>query len=225
MFVTLRLFFLPEDRMDEHDRIVAALRDAAPLLPGVTGCWVAPVSPVSVINAGHIVWRATWGSEGEALQASRTGVWAHSVAPLIAGIDVTTIGYRIANATVRRTGPGIWRALIFRTFADADPALVRELGARTLLLPKYIDAIRGWALSPVAFTNGPKGYTHVWEQEYDSLDGLTGPYMTDPVHWGIVDAYFDAEYPEYIVDPQLIQVVGAIDASIIAPVGPQENIA
>jgi len=59
-------------------------------------------------------------------------------------------------------------------------------------------------------------YTHVWEQEFDNLDGLTGEYMNHPVHWGLADAFFDAECPEYIVDPHLVQVVGAIDQTIMA---------
>jgi hypothetical protein len=30
------------------------------------------------------------------------------------------------------------------------------------------------------------------EQEFDSLEGQTGEYMNHPIHWGLVDAIFDA---------------------------------
>lgn len=224
MFVSLRLLTLPPDRIGERDAILAALQAAAPALPGVQGCWIAPVSAQAVINAGHIVWRMTFATEAEALAAPRDPLWRTDIAPLLANADMTLVGYRIPRSQVRATGPGIWRALIFRVFAHADPALVRALAEHTLRLPQHIRDIRSWALSPVAHGEGTRAYDFVWEQEYGSLDGLTGPYMTNPVHWGLVDAYFDAEYPEYIVDPQLIQVVGDIAGSIIDAVGPQESI-
>lgn len=223
MFVALRTLSLPDARKDERDEIVTALRAAATDLPGVTGCWIAAVSPVAVINAGDIVWRMTYATESEALSAPEGAHWRAAVAPLLSDLGVTVIGYRIANSQVRRQGPGIWRALVFRTFADADPAQVKNLGDATMLLPRHIAEIRSWALSPVAYCAGSKAFTYVWEQEFDSVADLTGPYMTNPVHWGIVDAYFDAEYPEYIVDPQLIQIVGTIEESIMEAVGPQEQ--
>ena len=226
MFVALRLISLPEGRLAERNAIVAALGAAAPRLPGVTSCWVAPVSPTAVINAGDILWRMTSATEGEALRAAETAVWRDDIAPLLTGLAPILIGYRITGSTVRRRGPGIWRALIFRTFPGADPALLRQLESATLLLPDHVHEIRSWALNTIAFTDGAKAFTHVWEQEFDRIDDLTGPYMTDPAHWGIADAYFDAEYPEYVVDPHLIQVVGVIDASILPAVGPQpEDIA
>jgi hypothetical protein len=45
--------------------------------------------------------------------------------------------------------------------------------------------------------------------------------MDTPVHWGLVDAWFDADYPQYVVDPHVIQVVGAIDDTILAEPGAQ----
>jgi hypothetical protein len=70
-------------------------------------------------------------------------------------------------------------------------------------------------LSAVATVEGPKIFTHVWEQEFDSIDGFTGEYMQHPLHWGLIDSYFDAEYPHYVADPYLVQVVGEIDGPII----------
>ena len=78
-----------------------------------------------------------------------------------------------------------------------------------------ISTIRSWALSTVSTSDGAKDFTHVWEQEFDAIEGLTGEYMDHPIHWGIVDSFFDAELPQYIVDPFLLQVVGKIERPII----------
>jgi hypothetical protein len=217
MFVSLRMIYAPQSSADELARLIEELQAWAPRLPGVRTCWVAQVSPTAVINAGQVVWRMTFGSEAEAQLAPASGVWLEHIAPLLAPVQVAGVGYRMVECAVRRTGPGIWRALVFRVMPHAPTELVQRLAAATLLMPKYVKEIRAWALNPVAYSEGPKSFSYVWEQEYDSVADLTGPYMTNPVHWGLVDGFFDAEYPEYIVDPQLTQVVGAIDRSILEP--------
>jgi hypothetical protein len=220
MFVSLRMLHAPQSSAQDLARLVEVLQAWAPRLPGVRTCWVAPVSPSAVINAGQVVWRMTFDSETEAALAPASREWRERIAPLLAPLQVVGVGYRMVECKVRRTGPGIWRGLVFRVAPHAPAELVRRLEETTLMLAKYVKEIRSWALSPVASSEGPKAFTYVWEQEFDSVADLTGPYMTNPVHWGIVDGFFDAEYPEYIVDPQLIQVVGAIDQSILTPIGP-----
>ncbi len=215
MFVSLRWITLAPDRETERGSVITALQATAPQLPGVCSCWVAPVSPVAVINAGHVVWRMTFASERAALAATLDPLWRERIAPLLDAAQLSGVGYHITRSQVCVAGPGIWRALVFRVMPQALPTTVQALESGLLLLPKYIDAIRSWALSPVSLVEGPKMFTHVWEQEFDALDGLTGPYMTHPIHWGYADAFFDAESPQYIVDPQLTQVVGTIDSNIM----------
>ena len=216
MFVSLRILTLPADRFAARDALIARLAEVAAGLPGVRSSWVAPVSPVAVINAGHIVWRMTFETERDALAAPLDPTWRAKIGPLLAEVQVAGVGYRVTRSAVRQAGAGIWRALIFRVMPHGFPDAARALEDATLLFPKFIPAIRSWALSPVSFVEGPKAFTHVWEQEFDSLQGLTRDYMQAPIHWGVVDAFFDAEYPQYIVDPQLIQVVGEIDRTIMA---------
>lgn len=215
MFVSLRLIALPPECETESEALAVRLQEAAARLPGVRSCWTAPVLPVAVINAGHVVWRMTFASEREALAVVLDPSWRGAVAGLLEAVQVTHVGYRIGRSAVAPAGGGIWRALVFRVmpqgFSDGTKALERGL----LMMPAHVSTIRSWALSPVSFCEGPKGFTHVWEQEFDSLGGLTGAYMTHPIHWSHVDAFFDAECPEYIVDPHLIQVVGTIDRSIM----------
>ncbi len=181
----------------------------------MAGSWAAAVSPVGVINAGDVVWRMAFRTESEALAAPLAPAWRAVVAPALEGARVTSVGYRVSRMGPGPNTPGIWRGLLFRVMPHGFPDLARQLEQELLLFPKYITTIRSWALSPVSFVEGPKAFTHVWEQEYDDLDGLTGEYMTHPIHWGLVDRFFDAESPVYIVDPQLTQIVGPIEGTIL----------
>lgn len=215
MFVSLRMITLPPAREAERDAIVRALADAGAALAGVRHAWAAAVSPTAVINAGHVVWRLGFSSEREALAAPLQAVWRERIAPLLADAQVAGVGYQATRGAVRRPGPGIWRALVFRVTPQGFPHAARALEAGLLLFPKHIGAIRSWGLNAVATVEGPKAFTHVWEQEFDSLEGLTGEYMSHPIHWGHVDAFFDADCPNCVVDPQLIQVVAEIDQGLL----------
>lgn len=215
MFVSLRMLTLPADRVHERDALIERLERGATFLPDVLGNWIAPVYTTATINAGHIIWRMIHASEAAAQAATLHSAWREHIAPVMEGADLTAAGYRLTQKHVQPAGPGIWRALLFSCFPHSDPETVRALEEQTLLLPKYVPEIRSWGLNRTSWSEGRKPIEFVWEQEYDSVDGLTGPYMQTPIHWGIVDAYFDADCPEYIVDPHLIQIVGAIDETIM----------
>ena len=47
------------------------------------------------------------------------------------------------------------------------------------------------------------------------LDGLTGEYMLHPFHWTTVDAWFDPEVPDHIVDPVLADLFAEYDAPVL----------
>jgi Stress responsive A/B Barrel Domain len=215
MFVSLRLITLPPEREMEKDTLISGLEEVAAAAAGVRSSWIAPVSALAVINAGHVVWRMSFATEREALAMTQDPAWRGTIAGLLGDAQVSHIGYRVTRRAVRPAKGGIWRALVFRVMPHGFPQGAKALEDGLLMLPRHVSTIRSWALSPVAVCEGPKAFTHVWEQEFDSLEGLTGEYMTHPVHWGIADAFFDAECPEYIVDPHLVQVVGAIDRTII----------
>jgi hypothetical protein len=215
MFVSLRMLTLPQDRVGTMHTLMGGLRAAVSRLPGVTENLVAPVYHTATINAGHIVWRMVHESEAAANAAMLAPAWRGAVLPLIEAAQVTGVGYRMTRKACSPGGTRVWRALMFSCFAHADPSLVRELEERTLLLPKYVPEIRAWGLNRAAWSEGRKPTHFIWEQEYDDVSGLTGPYMDTPVHWGIVDAYFDADCPEFVVDPHLVQVVAAISEPVI----------
>jgi hypothetical protein len=217
MFVSLRTFTLPADRLGTLETVIVTLQAAASRLPGVVESLVTRVYPSATINAGHLVWRMVHESEALANAAMLAPAWRNAVMPAVAGFDVTGVGYRMTQKAPRSDGKagGIWRALLFSCAPHADPALVRALEERTLLLAKYVPEIRAWGLNRAAWSEGRKPVHFVWEQEFDKVSDLTGPYMETPVHWGLVDAYFDAECPEYIVDPYLVQVVASTAGPVI----------
>ncbi len=215
MFVSLRILTLPDDRVGTRETIMVGLRAAVSRLPGVVENLVTRVHTEATINAGHIVWRMVHESEAAANTAMLAPAWRSAVLPLIEGVEITGVGYRMTRKAAGDGTAKIWRGLLFSCFADADPALVRELEERTLLLAKYVPEIHAWGLNRAAWSEGRKPIHYIWEQEYDDVAGLTGPYMDTPVHWGVVDAYFDADCSEFIVDPHLVQVVAAIDEPVI----------
>lgn len=214
-FVSLSFLTLSEGEEDRRDQLVATLSATAASLPGSVQGWVAPICSAPVIHAGHIVWRQIFRTEQDALQAPQSTIWKERIAPHLSGVQVTSVGYRTTRMAAAKQGSGIWRALVFKTFNSADPSLVKELEERLLLFPKYISTIKSWCLGNALVSQGPKAFTHVWEQEFDSVEGLTGEYMDHPLHWAVVDGYFDAELPNYIVEGHVIQAVADIEDSIM----------
>ena len=115
----------------------------------------------------------------------------------IARFDHVT--YESIGGRLRQPGlsDGIWRTLMFRVRAGADDARIANLERELLQMPLYMAGIRNWRLSRVTT---PNTWTHVWQQEFASVDDLRGEYLMHPFHWAWVDRFFDAEHPEWIVD-------------------------
>lgn len=111
--------------------------------------------------------------------------------------------------------PGVYRTLLLRVDAAADPAEVRRFEHATLQMPVHIPAILAWQLSPVRHATGRSQWTHVWEQEFADVDALLGPYMNHPIHWAHVDRWFDPECPEQIVKDRVCHSFCAIPAPVI----------
>lgn len=98
---------------------------------------------------------------------------------------------------------GVWRGLLLCADRPQAPARHDQFGAEMALMPKYIPAIRNWRLSRAVESGGDLNWTHVWEQEYDDIGGLMGPYMLHPYHWAFIDRWFDPECPDWIANTTL----------------------
>ena len=108
------------------------------------------------------------------------------------------------------------RTLLLRVRPGAPARHVEQLEADLAAMPVHIAAIRNWSLGRVDPSLHPSTWTHVWEQEYRTLDGLAVDYLASPYHWGWVDRWFDPEIPEHIVDVRLAHVFKPAEASILA---------
>ncbi|MDH4608466.1 Dabb family protein [Pseudomonas sp. BN102] len=124
---------------------------------------------------------------------------ATSLAQLPGVSRVDRVAYERLGGGRRAVGlqGGIWRTLLFRVRKDQAPAHVASLERDLLRMPAYMAGIRNWQLSRVSSSSG---WTHVWQQEFASVDDLQGEYLAHPFHWGWVDRWFDPEFPEWTVE-------------------------
>jgi Stress responsive A/B Barrel Domain len=104
------------------------------------------------------------------------------------------------SATSNNDGaPTVYRALLLRVLPQTSPATVQEFERDLLSMPRYVPDMTAWQLSRVAEPVGATPWTHVFEQEFTSVGGLLGPYLMHPIHWAVVDRWFDPECPEVII--------------------------
>jgi Stress responsive A/B Barrel Domain len=170
-----------------HEHCPGALRShAARNLPGSIG-------------GGDLTWDVWFESRAAA-----------SVDPplrdLIAGIDAVIVD-PIAAHVGDPALVGVKRTLLLRVQADASRAEVEAFERDMLAMPSHVPAIRNWSFARAIGAHAVSTHwTHVWEQEFATLDGLTLDYMMSPYHWGLVDGWFDAECPQCIVSPRLAHV-------------------
>lgn len=93
----------------------------------------------------------------------------------------------------------VYRTLLLRVVPDAPAASVDQFEHELSMMPRHVPAIRAWQLSRVSEATGATAWTHVFEQEFADLEGLMGPYLMHPIHWAVVDRWFDPETTEVIV--------------------------
>lgn len=112
---------------------------------------------------------------------------------------VNGVGY---EGTPVRCGekPGtVYRALLLRVQPDTPEGTVARFERELSSMPRYLPTIRAWQLSRVSAAVGTSSWTHVFEQEFADVEALIGPYLMHPVHWAVVDRWFDPECPDVIV--------------------------
>ena len=90
------------------------------------------------------------------------------------------------------------RSLIIQVCEGTSPERTEMFERRLMEMPRHIPSIRNWAFSRASTESSPTRFTHVWEQEFQDLDGYRA-YGAHPFHWGPVDEWFDFERPTHIV--------------------------
>ena len=162
----------------------------------------------------------TWDLVSPVSASARIDGLAESLRALISEHDEVALdpiagGLRAPGASFAQRAEGerspsgvagvIKRTLLLRVVPGAAPAAVAEFERVLLAMPEHIGAIHNWCLSRVRGAS-PRGWTHVWEQDFADLAGLSDDYMNHPIHWSVVDGWFHAEDPRCIVAPRIAHV-------------------
>jgi hypothetical protein len=109
----------------------------------------------------------------------------------------------------------VYRTLLFRVDDNAPAAEKSRFENATLQMPVHMPAMSAWSLSHVQQAIGTSRWTHVWEQEFTNIDALLGQYMHHPVHWALVDRWFDPECPDHIVTDRVCHTFCAMSEPVI----------
>ena len=101
----------------------------------------------------------------------------------------------------------MWHALVVSVIPGTDRAKRNQFEIEMAKMPTYINSIRNWAISPVIESSGARTWSYVWEQDFDDVEGLLGECRMHPVHWGVVDRWYDVEHPDHIIDGRMLRTV------------------
>jgi hypothetical protein len=119
-----------------------------------------------------------------------------------------------ASRSGTQTGT-VYRALLLRVHPGTDGQIVARFEDELRLMPRYVNTITAWQLSRVDEPVGPTQWTHVFEQEFTDVGGLMGPYLMHPIHWAVVDRWFDPECPDVIVRDLVCHSFCAMSDSVL----------
>lgn len=128
----------------------------------------------------------------------------------------------LASHVPRADLVGIKRTNLVRVAAHATPESVAQWSREVVQLADNVPAIRNWSFARThAF--GPCrpriAWTHAWEQEFETLEGLVEDYMASPYHWGWLDGWYDPEIPFCIVEPDLAHLYGRARRNVLGWTG------
>jgi len=195
---------------DERERVLVSTRSRAEAI-GARFHLVEPTLPGSR-NGGNILIHLRFDSRRE---------WhtvADSFSDALCEPAITRINGVNYPGIVTRSGDGtVYRTLLLRVSPETRADLVTHFEAELRSMTRFIPAIRAWQLSRVDEAIGDSEWTHVFEQEFDDLDGLTGPYLMHPIHWAVVDRWFDPECPDVIIRDRLCHSFCQYSAGLTRP--------
>jgi hypothetical protein len=210
--------FVPGAAEGAADRLVALLAERGPTLPGARSSAAGRTLP-RALNGGQVLWRVTFGSEQQCWHAYASPAFQEIMAAMspTQGAIVNWMVYRADHFDVSRSQDktGLWRCLCIAVDDGTPAPQIRQFERDLLEMPGPVQSIRNWTLGAVVASGGRRRWTHVWEQEFVDVTGLEGEYMVHPVHWGLVDGWFDPECPQRIVDPMLIHAAMDISGAVI----------
>jgi hypothetical protein len=196
---------------EDRDRALAFVRSGAEATHAHHQL-VEPTLPGSR-NGGDILVHLRFDSESQWLSA------AGDFAAVLRDSAITRVNGATYPGTPICNGSGtgtVYRALLLRVLPDTDPGIVARFEAELSSMARYIPAIRAWQLSRVDDAIGTSQWTHVFEQQFSDVDGLMGPYLMHPIHWSLVDRWFDPECPDVIIRDRVCHSFCHCDAAVLS---------
>ncbi|WP_418005912.1 Dabb family protein [Mycobacterium sp. PDNC021] len=178
----------------DRGRVLDALRVAA-RGSGAFACVVEPTLP-GTRNGGDILVHLRFRDQD---------TWEQSTFDdALTDPTITHVNGATYRGTPTRRGNGtVYRALLLRVDPEVDDAAVAQFERELASMPGFVSTIKAWQLSRVDTSMGASPWTHVFEQEFTDVDGLLGPYLMHPIHWSVVDRWFDPETTDVIVRDRL----------------------
>lgn len=198
------------------------LQAAGSALPGIIAAHLGEnLAPDYAV--GHFTWDLLFTDSESAGAARQSAVWREQVEPLLErccsachALGLDTLGAGVRNPRLRN---GVKRTAYFRLLPGVDQQSAESFERDLLEMPAQIAEIRNWRLSRAVnlpWGNGQDAqWTYVWEQEFETLEGLTGPYMLHPHHWAHIDRWFDPESGAQAVDTHLSHAFCQLSESLI----------
>jgi hypothetical protein len=198
----------------DKERVVGALDQSRHHVQGVVASHAAVHTELSV-GGGDLTWDLLLSDDAavEAFcdrtrEAGPAGVLfamggeLATLAPLVASVELA-IPNELASGLTIPGLVGVKRTLWLRVEPGMGHAALARFEHETPLLARAVPAIRNWRWSRVR-TLPPNPmetrWTHLWEQEFETIAGLAEDYMSSPCHWGYIDRWFDPEMPDRVVD-------------------------
>jgi len=204
----------------ERDGVKDTLRRASAKLPGVRNWLLEPSLPGSY-EGGDLIWRLSFGSREDFDACVQQAVWLNQVVPVqrlhaVARVDSGAALTQASGARSPGLRNGIYRGFLIRVLDGTANSLIRQFEREMAAMPEYVGSIRNWNFGRVAVATGARGWTHLWEQEFDDQGGFSGEYMMHPYHWAFLDRWFDVECHDRIVDTRVCHVFGATERCVLA---------
>ena len=134
---------------------------------------------------------------------------------VIRSVDLVTHQTIASGLRLPSLKNGISRTLLLKVKENASQEQLNGLENDTLAMPNHLKGICNWSLSRTVDNNK---WSHVWQQEYASIEDLSGEYMTHAYHWAWVDRWFDSEMPAYCVESTLCHAFYKLPKSLLAEI-------
>jgi hypothetical protein len=172
-------------------------------------------------GAGDLMVLAAFADTDSAQTARHHRYVTSVINPLLASSchSIEVVRYRQGPVQLRQPGlaGGIQRTLAVSVERSVATDTLTLFENQLAAMAHFIEEIRNCSLSKVDEVEGGRGprWDYVWEQEYDSIDDLTGPYMNHPYHWAVIDPWFDPQSPTHILNETYLHSVCNLRSSIL----------